>query len=371
MMPHLLPPPACPMPVHHQRSTKGAICMLRRSAPCWPGRLLPARHPRHAVGVARSGSGPDGLGPSWEKDDNDIGLDEMVADGVLPPLESESLGALVPPPAPEAPRGEGKGGAGILGIPLHQEGDVIGGKYTVIEALGSGASGTTYKCGAPGGEVVAVKAVSLRSNRDWKVLELFEREASILKQLSHPSIPAYSEYLEVDTERDRAFYLVQELVEGVSLAEMVAGGQARLTEGEITRIALELVGVLEYLGDLRPPVVHRDIKPENILIEGGKPGGRVFLVDFGGVQEAAKGGGNLGSTVVGTYGYMAPEQFRGAAGPASDVYSLGATLLYLASRRAPSEFPLSTTKTLGIEFGDVEMGGVLRDAVEGMLEPNA
>ena len=63
-------------------------------------------------------------------------------------------------------------------------------------------------------------------------------------------------------------------------------------------------------------------------------------------QEAAKGGGNLGSTVVGTYGYMAPEQFRGAAGPASDVYSLGATLLYLASRRAPSEFPLSTTKTL-------------------------
>ena len=42
--------------------------------------------------------------------------------------------------------------------------------------------------------------------------------------------------------------------------------------------------MLEYLGDLRPPVVHRDIKPENILIEGGKPGGRVFLVDFGGVQ---------------------------------------------------------------------------------------
>ena len=76
----------------------------------------------------------------------------------------------------------------------------------------------------------------------------------------------------------------------------------------------------------------RDIKPDNIVVEGGKSGGRVFLVDFGGVQAAAAGESfALGSTVIGTYGYMAPEQFRGAAQPASDLYGLGGTLLYLLS----------------------------------------
>jgi serine/threonine protein kinase len=66
------------------------------------------------------------------------------------------------------------------------------------------------------------------------------------------------------------------------------------------------------------------------VLEGGKTGGRVFLVDFGGVQAAAAGESfGMGSTVIGTYGFMAPEQFRGAAMPASDLYSLGGTLLYL------------------------------------------
>lgn len=76
----------------------------------------------------------------------------------------------------------------------------------------------------------------------------------------------------------------------------------------------------------------RDVKAENVVLEGGKVGGRVFLVDFGGVQAAAAGDAlATGSTVIGTYGYMAPEQFRGAASPASDLYGLGGTLLFLLS----------------------------------------
>jgi serine/threonine protein kinase len=76
----------------------------------------------------------------------------------------------------------------------------------------------------------------------------------------------------------------------------------------------------------------RDVKAENVVLEGGKAGGRVFLVDFGGVQAAAAGDAlATGSTVIGTYGYMAPEQFRGAASPASDLYGLGGTLLLLLS----------------------------------------
>ena len=67
------------------------------------------------------------------------------------------------------------------------------------------------------------------------------------------------------------------------------------------------VQVLRYLGDRRPPVTHRDVKPENVVLSGGRAGGRVFLVDFGGVQAAAASElAGLGSTVIGTYGYMAP-----------------------------------------------------------------
>lgn len=82
---------------------------------------------------------------------------------------------------------------------------------------------------------------------------------------------------------------MQEVVQGKSLGEMVSAGM-RADESEVTRIAQELLVILKYLGSLRPPVIHRDIKPENVVLEGGKWGGRVYLVDFGGVQGAAAAG---------------------------------------------------------------------------------
>lgn len=86
-------------------------------------------------------------------------------------------------------------------------------------------------------------------------------------------------------------------------------------------------------------MVHRDIKPENIVLQGSKPGGKICLTDFGGVQHTPANASEeeedmeMG-TVVGTYGYMAPEQLRGAARPASDLFALGGTLLYLLSGMA-------------------------------------
>ena len=85
--------------------------------------------------------------------------------------------------------------------------------------------------------------------------------------------------------------------------------------------------------------VCRDVKAENIVLEGGRAGGRVYLVDFGGVQAAAAGDAlQTGSTIIGTYGYMAPEQFRGQATPASDLYGLGGTLLFALSGAHPPPF---------------------------------
>ena len=89
--------------------------------------------------------------------------------------------------------------------------------------------------------------------------------------------------------------------------------------------------------------MHRDVKPENIILEGGKPGGRVFLVDFGGVQQGDKDVVDSEvvdtGTLVGTYGYMAPEQLRGSARPASDLFALGGTLLYLLSGLCTTHLP--------------------------------
>ncbi|MEQ8958928.1 MAG: serine/threonine protein kinase, partial [Coleofasciculus sp. C2-GNP5-27] len=87
-----------------------------------------------------------------------------------------------------------------------------------------------------------------------------------------------------------------------------------------------------------PTVIHRDIKPSNILLgdRSGNSLGQVYLVDFGSVQTVADGGT---ITVVGTYGYMPPEQFGGKTIPASDLYSLGATLIDLLTRTHPADLP--------------------------------
>ncbi|CAI5976098.1 unnamed protein product [Closterium sp. NIES-64] len=147
-----------------------------------------------------------------------------------------------------------------------------------------------------------------------------------------------------DTATDRAFYLVQRLAHGQSLAALVAGGW-RGTEEEVVRIGIKVLEVLSYLESLRPPVVHRDIKPDNIILDQSH--GTVQVVDFGAVQEAsapARSDAPIGSTVVGTYGYMAPEQFQNRASSQSDLYSLGATLLFLLSGRPPSAFPQARLK---------------------------
>ena len=245
-------------------------------------------------------------------------------------------------------------------------GTLIGGRYEVQEVLGHGGNGVTYRChDADTNSAVAVKALSLRSLRAWKQLELFQREAATLEALAHPGIPRYIDAFEEDSERDRAFYLVQELAEGKDLETMVEGGW-RGDEAEVRRIGAELLKVLQYLGSRRPPVTHRDVKPSNVVVEGGVAGGRVFLVDFGGVQAAAAAGELPGSTIVGTYGFMAPEQFRGAAAPASDLYGLGGTLLYLLTGRPPSSFPLDRMR---LDLSSVAMSPQLKAVLEGLLEP--
>ena len=216
--------------------------------------------------------------------------------------------------------------------------------YQIKNLLGEGGSSTTYEAiDLKTNQRVALKALSLQKMNDWKVLELFEREANVLSKLNHPGIPHYLDYFYVDTPDNRCFYIVQELAEGQSLASLVESGW-HASESEIKRIATQILEILVYLHSQTPPVIHRDIKPENIVFKSPinshkQKDWAVCLVDFGAVQNTYYNTLMRGSTVVGTYGYMAPEQFLGQAVPATDLYGLGGTLLYLLTHRSPAELP--------------------------------
>jgi serine/threonine protein kinase len=184
---------------------------------------------------------------------------------------------------------------------------------------------------------VIVKLLLFGPDFTWEDLKLFEREAETLKALNHPTIPQYLDSFEVDAELGKGFALVQTHIEARSLQDWMQTGHI-FSEEELRAIAKELLEILDYLHTLQPPVIHRDIKPSNVLLgdRSGDYPGKVYLVDFGSVQTALHGGT---VTVVGTYGYMPPEQFGGRTTPASDLYSLGATLIYLLTKTHPADLP--------------------------------
>ena len=247
----------------------------------------------------------------------------------------------------------------------HEPDETIAEKYRIVCTLGRGGIGTTYEAeDLQTYQRVALKVVSLQQTQDWKVLELFEREARVLQNLDHPAIPKYLDYFYTDTENDRKFYLVQQRVEGRELARWVEDGW-RPNEQMARAIAHQILEVLIYLHELLPPVVHRDITPHNILRASD---GTIYVIDFGAVQDTYRNTLTRSATFVGTLGYAAPEQFRGQASFASDLYGLGATLLFLLAGRSPAEFP---EKRMKIVFQDrISVSDRFSDWLGKMLEPS-
>ena len=238
-------------------------------------------------------------------------------------------------------------------------------KYIIQDKLGQGSFGITYVAlDKKSNEQVAIKVLSLSKLDDWKKIELFEREAKILQQLDHPSIPKYIDYFKVETEENIDFCLVQQLAPGQSLATLVESGW-RPDEATVKEIAEGVLDILLYLQELTPPVIHRDIKPQNIIYQPDT--GKLFLVDFGAVKDTYNNT-MMASTVVGTYGYMAPEQFRGGAVLSTDLYGLGCTLLFLLTGQSPAELP---QRKLKIKFRSVvKIQSNFADWIEKLIEPN-
>ena len=244
--------------------------------------------------------------------------------------------------------------------PLPESTLLQGGRYVVVGALGEGSQGTTWDAvDKREGRAVAIKRFDVRGARAWKDVELAEREARVLSSLSHPRLPRYLDHF----EENGVLYLVMEKIEGTPLSVLKKRGPMR--EADVARLLGDADEVLTYLSGLTPAVVHRDLKPSNVI---QRPDGSFAFVDFGAVRDRMRPEG--GSTVVGTFGYMAPEQFQGRAGPGSDVYAMGATALALLTGEEPEKLP---HRGLAIDV-DAALGGrvsrSMRDALAQMLEPD-
>lgn len=245
-------------------------------------------------------------------------------------------------------------------------GRVLQERYRLEALLGRGGFGSTWSArDLRSGERVAIKRFDLRHASDWKAHELFEREVRVLSGLQHPGIPGFLDSFEDD---QGAICLVQRLAPGHTLASWVEDHGWHPEEEELVALSLSLLDVLDYLHTRHPPVIHRDVKPQNLLRDAE---GRLSVVDFGAVKASLSGERGVGgSTIVGTFGYMPPEQLRGVALPATDLYALGMTLLYLLTRQEPETLPTRRLKVdLEALFGARREQSVLLCWLDALIEP--
>jgi serine/threonine protein kinase len=214
-------------------------------------------------------------------------------------------------------------------VPVQFDGPILNDRWQLGPDLGAGSQGHTFlACDRQGGNrEVVVKQFRLGQGASWKQFDLFEREVNVLQTLNHRGIPGFLDHGE--TQFGQVVFLVMERAPGRPLATA-----QRLGEAELRSILVRTLAILAYLHSRQPPVIHRDIKPANLLRDDD---GQISLVDFGGVRNSIRPDG--GSTVVGTFGYMAPEQLHGQATPATDLYSLGATIVALAGGVEPEHVP--------------------------------
>jgi serine/threonine protein kinase len=213
---------------------------------------------------------------------------------------------------------------------------------------------------------VVLKLLLFGPDFTWDDLKLFEREAEVLKSLDLPTLPKYLNCFDIDTELGKGFMLVQTYIEAKSLQNWLDAGRT-FNEADLISISRQLLAILDYLHNRQPAIIHRDIKPSNILLgdRSGNSPGQVYLVDFGSVKTVATGST---ITVVGTYGYMPPEQFGGQATPASDLYALGATIICLATGQHPSELPHTDMRIDFVDRVNLSLG--LTNWLKKIVEPS-
>lgn len=218
-------------------------------------------------------------------------------------------------------------------------GDVIDGKYKILNQIGHGGMSTVYL------------AMNERANKQWAIKEVRKEgvknfevvrqslivEIEMLKKMSHPYLPCIVDVI----DQENSFLIVMDYIEGNTLLQLLKEYGPQPQE-YIVEWGKQLCEVLGYLHSREPAIIYRDLKPANVML---RPNGTIALIDFGTAREYKED--NIeDTTCLGTYGYAAPEQFggMGQTDARTDVYCLGVTLYHLLTGHNPSEPPYELKK---------------------------
>lgn len=212
-----------------------------------------------------------------------------------------------------------------IGLVLHN-------RYEIIAEIGRGGMSTVYLAkDSTLGSYWAVKQVNNSINVD---IEAFKKEVELLSTLSHSDIPRIVDRIEMNDD----YFVVMDFVDGSSLGKKVIA-EGPQPEDDIIEWAKMISDVLYYLHTVHEnPIVYRDMKPDNVMLTHS---GRIKLIDFGIAKECERGVQQTGANV-GTKGYAAPEQYKGESNyldERTDIYSLGATMFFLATGILPEKPP--------------------------------
>ncbi|WP_088892126.1 serine/threonine-protein kinase [Leptolyngbya ohadii] len=224
-------------------------------------------------------------------------------------------------------------------------GTVLQNRYRVLSILGQGGFGRTYLAEDQGrfNERCALKEFIAPHGSDYtlsKSKELFQREAAILYQISHPQIPQFR----ATFEENARLFLVQDYVDGKTYRTLLNDRRTMgvaFSESEVLQLILNLLPVLAHIHG--KGIIHRDIAPDNIILR--QSDGLPVLIDFGVVKEIVtrvqaleQASETISPTTVGKLGYAPIEQMQtGRAYPSSDLYALAVTAVVLLTGREPQE----------------------------------
>lgn len=203
-------------------------------------------------------------------------------------------------------------------------GQIIDERYRIISQIGSGGMSIVYLADdlRLKGKRWAVKECLFSEDHQSEI----QTEAEILTTLNHIRLPRVVDFYLPDQEGYS--YLIMDYIEGVSLNQLMKDNPGPLPSDFIIRTAKQLLEVLQYLHGHHPPIIYRDLKPSNIMLTKQK---ELMLIDFG-IARAYRRGCTEDTVKLGTVGFAAPEQYGGGQSqPTSDLYGLGALLLYMAT----------------------------------------
>ena len=239
-----------------------------------------------------------------------------------------------------------------MSLPL---GNILDGKFKIVQILGEGGMGTVYKVEQVGkpGYFRAIKELIINPNtpEDERkaAIERFDKEIDLLFNLKHPRIPS----LILSFQERGNYYFVMEFVPGRTLEKILEDNKGSLDEEQVIKWMMQVCEALSYIHSRTPPIVLRDLKPGNIMVT---PDGNVQLIDFG-IARRFDPNKRTNTENLGTISYASPEhlgsvtapgQKRSAQNPGklvqtdarSDIYSLGATMYHLLTNHEPE--PIQT-----------------------------